>query len=589
MNVVLKQLQKVLGRPGDSGVSDTELLGRYLGARDQAAFELLVWRYHRMVLGVCRRTLADPADVEDAFQATFLVLARRAGAIRRRASLSSWLYGVARRVAREAAGRNARRRREPPGEVPAGEDPADAAGREELRRLLDEELGRLPEKYRSPLVLCHLEGATYDEAAQRLGWPKGTVSTRLARARDLLRARLVRRGVTLPAGLLAGWLAADTAAGAPAALVIATVRAATGAAACAARVASLTEKAVRAMFLTRVKVGAALALALALLGAAGGGLAYRAAAGDDPPAPAARPPAPADEPAADKKPSRGDREALQGTWLIESFDKPDGTRETEKELDGRGWVIKGDRITFHNSRNTMGGTFSFTLDPSAKPKTIDVAFPASMIRGPNRTGLGIYKLEGDRLTVATSSEKRPTEFKADKESKTSVYVFRRGELPEFTATRAFKALNEERRRLAGTWEQVSFTQDGAEVPLPNSGKARLTITGIDTRFTVEVGSLPVSPVVSSALLPLRRGTGQFIFGPTSTPKWVAVYHDVGPAGPAPAPGGPPGRGLPWTGTYELDGDTLRLCLAPPGKERATKLESKPGSGLSLEVWKRVKE
>jgi RNA polymerase sigma factor (sigma-70 family) len=582
MNTILKQLQEVLGRRSDSGVSDAELLSRYLSARDPAAFELLVWRYHRLVLGVCRRILADPQDVEDAFQATFLVLVRRVGAIHRRASLSSWLYGVARRVALEAAGRNARRRRcqAPPAAVPAGEEPGDAIHREELRRLLDEELGRLPEKYRSPLVLCYLEGVTYDEAAQRLGCPKGTVSTRLTRARELLRLRLARRGVTLPAGLLAGWLAGDAPAEAPAALMTATVRAATTATACAARVASLTDKVVRAMFLTRVKTATALALLLILLGVVGWSLACRAAAGDDRPAPA-------DDQAANKKPQPDDRKALQGSWLMVRFDKPDGTRENEKELDGRGWVIKGERITLHHSRNTTSGSFSYTLDPSARPKAIDFELPRSMIRGPKRKMLGIYKLEGDRLTVALSSEARPTAFAAKKESKTGVYVFRRGELPEATKTRSFKAYRAEMKRLVGTWEQVSFVDDGAAVPLPRSGRARLTI-GVGGKFTVEVGALRVSPIVSSAIIPLQRGMGRIAFAPSVSPKWVAVLHEVRPASFPPRQGAQADRELQWTGVYELNGDTLRMCLAPPGKKRATRLESREGSGHSLEVWKRVK-
>jgi RNA polymerase sigma factor (sigma-70 family) len=714
MNTILKQLHKVLGRRSDSGVSDDVLLGRYLSDHDQAAFELLVWRYHRMVLGVCRRILDDPVDVEDAFQATFLVLARRAGAIRQRASLSSFLYGAARRVALEAAGRNSRwrKRQEAPAEEPAAEEPGETFDREELRRLLDEELGRLPEKYRVPLVQCYLEGATYDEVAERLGWPKGTVSTRLNRAREMLRLRLVRRGVTLSAAMLAGWLSAAAAAEASAALVTATARTATTATACAARVASLTDKVVRAMFLTRLKIATALVLSLALLGAAGASLAYHAAVGGKPPA---------DDAAADKKPAKDDREALQGSWVLESLvrdgargtekdvegkgwvvkgdritlkfgpndptgplteltytldqnarpktidyvmvppreregkgplpkwtgiyklegdrltmavhstSRPtdfeskkgsritvfvykrgelpeekkkddraallgswimesvdhDGTRQTEKELDGKGWVVEKDRIIPKHGRNASSGNTPYTIDPSAKPKTIDMVLPSPDGKeDPKRKMLCIYKLEGDRLTVAMGSGERPAGFEARKGSKTAVYVFRRGELPERTrvfkegddAPKSFKAYGEEIKRLAGTWEQVSLVVDGAEVPLAKGAKARITISGPGTKFTVQVGALPVSPVVSSAIAP--QGEGHFVFNPNLTPKWVAVYHE--------AKGGPD-RQVPWTGVYELDGDTLRMCLAPPGKRRATKLESKEGSGLSLEVWKRVKE
>jgi uncharacterized protein (TIGR03067 family) len=124
--------------------------------------------------------------------------------------------------------------------------------------------------------------------------------------------------------------------------------------------------------------------------------------------------------------------------------------------------------------------------------------------------------------------------------------------------------------------------------LTKSSRARLTIAP-DGKFTVQVGTLRVSPIVSSAIIPLERGMGRIMVNPTWSPKWVAVFHQVVPARDQPRNAAQPDPGLPWTGVYELDGDTLRMCLAPPGKKRATKLESKEGSGLSLEVWKRVKE
>ncbi len=186
--------------------TDAALLGRFADRRDEAAFAVLVRRHGAMVFGVCRRLLATDQDAEDAFQATFLVLARKAGTAAPR-DVGNWLYGVARRAALLAR-RTIARRRERTGEVP--DRPASEADR--LRAMLDEELGRLPDHYRAVVVLCDLEGRTRREAAALLGWPEGTVAGRLARARELLAKRLA------PAVSLAALLAGSSAARVPAVL-----------------------------------------------------------------------------------------------------------------------------------------------------------------------------------------------------------------------------------------------------------------------------------------------------------------------------------------------------------------------------------
>ena len=188
-------------------LSDSQLLERFLasGAGAGAEFDVLMARHGPMVLGVCRQILRDSHAADDSFQATFLVLVRRAQAIRRRGSLGPWLHGVARCVAlRARAADSVRRERE----ARAAIDPATAVAdpepyADDLGQALHAEIDRLPEKYRRPVVLCHLQGRTIEEASRELGWPAGTVGGRLARARERLRDRLVERGFVAPAAVVA--------------------------------------------------------------------------------------------------------------------------------------------------------------------------------------------------------------------------------------------------------------------------------------------------------------------------------------------------------------------------------------------------
>jgi RND family efflux transporter MFP subunit len=261
-----------------SGVSDAQLLARFTRDRDEAAFELLVWRYSRLVFGVCRRILGNDADAEDAFQAAFLALARKAGRINKPEAVASWLYQVAYRVALTARGKRSRRavrerRLNPEEAVPAPPDSVTGSERQELRTILDEELSQLPQKFRGPVVLCYLEGQTVDEAAVQLGCPRGTVASRLARARERLRSRLTRRGLAIAAG--ASLLASEPATAASPSLILRTAQVAVGDGSqgiVPARVAALTGEVLRAMFLRKLAGGAVFLMALLVLGT-GGGLA----------------------------------------------------------------------------------------------------------------------------------------------------------------------------------------------------------------------------------------------------------------------------------------------------------------------------
>jgi membrane fusion protein, heavy metal efflux system len=285
LSTFLRRLRRAAAGRDGAGLSDTQLLERFVRSRDEAAFEVLVWRHGPMVLAVCRRLLRREQDAEDAFQATFLALVRKAGAIGKREAVAAWLYKVAYRAALRVRGEAAKR---PEGSrVEANLLPAPVApepGWDDLRPVLDEEVRSLPGAYRLTFILCHLEGKTQAEAAHQLGCPPGTVASRLAWARQRLRTRLARRGVVLSAAALAALLDRRAAPAAPpAALVPATVRAALHFAAgkpAAPGPAAVAEGVLHAMRLTRLKATAALLLIGCLLGA-GTGLAARRALADE--------------------------------------------------------------------------------------------------------------------------------------------------------------------------------------------------------------------------------------------------------------------------------------------------------------------
>jgi RNA polymerase sigma factor (sigma-70 family) len=287
---VIQHLRKTALLQDGAGMTDGQLLGCFLEHRDEAAFAALVKRHGPMVFGVCRRLLPHH-DAEDAFQATFLVLLKKAASILPREMVANWLYGVAQQTALHSRRTTARRRTRERQVTPMPE-PAVAEQDlwHDLQPLLDQELARLPDKYRVALVLCDLEGKTRKEAARQFGCPEGTLAGRLARARVMLAKRLARHGLALSGGALAAVLAQNVAAaGVPAPVVASTIKAAAllaagqGAAggAISVKVAALAEGVLQSMLLTKLKVASALLLVVvALSGMAG--LIYQAQAAEQP-------------------------------------------------------------------------------------------------------------------------------------------------------------------------------------------------------------------------------------------------------------------------------------------------------------------
>src|SRR5262245_19508516 len=312
---LLRFLRGIAASPPPGEDPDRQLLRRFVAAADEGAFRALVQRYGPLVLGVCTRVLDSEHDAEDAFQATFLVLVRKAGAIRAPERLGPWLYGVAYRTALKAKAAASKRRRleKPLGDL-AYPTVADDLAWRDLRPVLDEEVGRLPRKYREPFVLCYVEGLTNEQAARVLGCPPGTVFSRLAWARQRLRRALRRRGLGLAAGALATAPSPGQAqAAVPTPVVASTSDAAmafaAGTAASAARIpaqaAALARGVLRAMLMTRLKLTAAVLLAVGVVGAAAVVLARHPLA-EDRTQPAAK----------DAEKARTDQDRLRDTWVV---------------------------------------------------------------------------------------------------------------------------------------------------------------------------------------------------------------------------------------------------------------------------------
>jgi RNA polymerase sigma factor (sigma-70 family) len=298
------------------------LLDSFVVRRDETAFEALVRRHGPMVLGVCQRVLRNVHDAEDTFQATFLVLSRKADSVKPRDMVGNWLYGVAYRTAMKARAMNAKRRERErqAGAIPHSDS---ASGADEaLLEQLDQELSRLPDKYRVPVVLCELEGRSRKEVARMLVVPEGTLSWRLAHAKKMLACKLSRYGTIALAALISESVVSACL---TPALRVSTVKAALTAGAVSAKVLALTEGMMKAMFLSKLKITACAAALMLLAGVGATGLTYRATA---------------EQPALASRPATDELEALR--LEIEALRKSlQATRERVKTLEGEVSALKG--------------------------------------------------------------------------------------------------------------------------------------------------------------------------------------------------------------------------------------------------------
>ena len=421
-NSLIDHLRAVL-LPDCAAFGDAVLLDRFLERHDEAAFAVLVIRHGPMVWGVCRRLLHQH-DAEDAFQATFLVLARKAASIRSKDMLGNWLYGVAHQTALQARRTAARRRAK---EVQLTTMPDIKAVETDpwadIQPLLDEELSRLPDIYRAVIVLCDLEGRTRKEVASHLRVPEGTVAARVARARAMLAKRLTQRGVALSGGALAAVLAEQGAsASVPTSVVLSTIKTAsvivaghaatTGAV--SVQVAALTEGVMKTMFFTRLKRAIAVVLILCFVATASTFLVFQTTAGQD-----------------EKKPPRSvsDQDKLQGTWRIVEVIVDGQPARRNQPTEEANMVVQGDQMTIVAlPEGKKVKEFRFKIDPAKMPKAIDLSVPTDQAKG--KTGHGIYELEGDQWKlffpqVDNEAKERPMSFKSEGGSRLVLMTLKR--------------------------------------------------------------------------------------------------------------------------------------------------------------------
>lgn len=438
--------RRLLRHRDRSSRTDGQLLEEFRHTGDETAFELLLSRHGPMVLGVCRRVLANPDDVEDAFQAIFLVFVNKARTIRKRQSVGSWLHGVAYRTSLDARAAALRRRKhERQASVMATQTVSEPSLESDLRPILDAEIDQLDEKHRAPLVLCYLEGQSIEEAARLLGWPKGTLAGRLARARDQLRARLVRRGVALSAGALAGALSTPTAsAQVTAPLATSTLKAATlyvagGSAAVgavSASVAALAQGVIKTMFISKLKTTITSVLALSLFAGIAGlwAHAHHAHLGAGPAL--ASVPAPDDD-------AKDELKKLHGTWLLVSGETQgvaftqDQCKNFSLSIFRTGKVELTALLLVVEERvgSSFFGTEEATLeakiktDTKATPKRMSLAFDKDAVK---RYQLApqweaVYQLDGDKLQICLfdPAGKAPEKFTTAEGTGRVLYVLKR--------------------------------------------------------------------------------------------------------------------------------------------------------------------
>ncbi len=506
-------LRRATARLAPDPAPDGELLARFLATRDEAAFAVLVRRHAGMVFGTCRRVLGNAADADDAFQAAFVVLVRKAHSLTDRACVGNFLYGVAFHTALKARAMATKRRAKEAQTSRERERPE----LDELTRVLDEELAKLPDKYREPVVLCELDGVSRKEAASRLGIPEGTISSRLATAHRMLAKRMTARGF---ASVAVAAVLENQAFAVSDALADAAVRAAAGESSGA--VTQLASEVSKMLLFNKLKAGAAVLAGVLLACGVSFGVMAKAFAADDKPAVKA--------PAPKKQDAKKDDELLQGLWEAETAQVRGKQVPAGDVYKVMRWKFDGPTLSITTADGE--GSMKYELGVTVSPKTLALfEAGAKKASAPH----AIYDLDGDTLNVCHNTLEGdagalPTSFRAGPKDKDELIVFKRVKEKKEPAKRPDDA-----KLLQGTWvtKAVSFDPPMPVPPGARQEHAYHTLTFTDGDLTW-ASYIPGDPKTRSAQ------TKPFKLDQTASPKELTSGDN--------------------NCVYELDGDTLRVAM-----------------------------
>lgn len=607
MNTVIQHIRQSVRFQDEAAWTDGQLLTHFIEHNDESAFASLVRRHGAMVMGVCLRVARNQHDAEDAFQATFLILVRKAASIGSRELIANWLYGVAYHTALKAKAVNMKRRiREK--QVTELPEPAlaEGSGNDDLKALIDQELNRLPTKYRIPILLCELEGRSRKEAAEIIGCPEGSLSSRLARAKTMLAKRLARHGLAVSGGSLSAALAQNAASACvPPSIAAVTIKTATLVAAGQAtvgmispKVAALMEGVLKVMLLSKLNIGA-IWLFVGLIAFGAGLFIYQGATAQ--PGTLERvaegmPQLPQEAKQKKAQPDddvENDANALQGKWAIESLIY-DGDEPPAEMVNAMVLIVKGDKMTFKPGLGidaTEQGKIKFNLDNDptevqfklrvSNPKQIQVT--ATDPGAKERSMTGIYKLSGDKLTVCFGEEtdgKTPDEFIAKKGSKQTLWVANRQPHKENVDPPKNNVNRVDEEKLQGAWQLITSTEDGKDVPRDLVKQVQIKFHRGKMTFTPPLEfheTLVEGEKDKHGKFKLGEGDFEMTFhlDPTTKPKSIDLVlpEDIG-------------KRLVIKGIYSLEDDRLSVC-ARLG-DRPTDLTCQTGSKRVLYVMERKK-